>query len=109
MILVFKHVFYKNYVGLSFWPFIIVKSNSLKDDRVLINHEKIHLRQQQELLILPFYMFYIFEWLLRSIFYMDRYRAYQNISFEREAYANEKNLEYPSKRKAYSFIKYLWH
>lgn len=108
MILVFKHFFYKNYVGLSLWPFIFLKNDALKEDIVLINHEKIHLKQQQELLIVPFYIFYITEWILKSIFYMDRYIGYQNVSFEREAYDNEKNLDYLNERKMFSFIKYLW-
>ncbi len=107
MILVFKHLFYKNYVGLTFWPFIILKHDGLKFDDTLINHEKIHLKQQLELLILPFYILYVTEWLLRSLFYLNFYRAYQNISFEREAYANEDNFNYPNERKIFSFIKYL--
>lgn len=107
MILVFKHVFYKNYVGLSFWPFIILKNDALKTDIKLINHEKIHLKQQLELLIIPFYIIYITEWLLRSLFHLSFYRGYQNISFEREAYVNEHNLNYPNERKAFSFMKYL--
>lgn len=107
MILVFKHFFYKNYVGLSVWPFIILKNDSLKTDIVLINHEKIHLKQQLELLIVPFYLIYITEWLMRSLFYLSFYRGYQNISFEREAYVNEHNLNYSSERKPFSFIKYL--
>ena len=108
MVLVFKHFFYKNYVGLSLWPFIFLKHNTLKEDIVLINHEKIHLKQQQELLVVFFYIFYISEWLIRTAIYFDSYKAYQNISFEREAYSNEKNLDYPSERRAFSFIKYLW-
>ncbi|WP_411032385.1 hypothetical protein [Spongiimicrobium sp. 3-5] len=107
MILVFKHFFYKNYVGLSLWPFIILKTDAHKTDTVLINHEKIHLKQQQELLILPFYAIYVTEWLIRSVLYLDSYRAYQNISFEREAYHNEKNLDYLTTRKPWSFIGYL--
>ena len=107
MILVFKHFFYKNYVGLSFWPFIILKNDSLKTDIVLINHEKIHLKQQIELLIIPFYVIYLAEWLVRSLFYLSFYRGYQNISFEREAYANEHNLNYANERRAFSFMKYL--
>ena len=107
MILVFKHIFYKNYVGLSLWPFIFLKNTALKKDAVLINHEKIHLRQQQELLLLPFYILYISEWLLRTVLYLNSYKAYQNISFEREAYANENEFNYLSKRKPFSFIKYL--
>ncbi|MCK0161658.1 hypothetical protein [Allomuricauda sp. F6463D] len=107
MILVFKHFFYKNYVGLSLWPFIILKEDSLKTDEVLINHERIHLKQQQELLILPFYILYFLEWLVRTILYLNSYRAYQNISFEREAYDNEKDMDYPSKRRTFGFLKYL--
>tara|TARA_R110000765_G_scaffold148383_4_gene250864 strand:+ start:692 stop:1021 length:330 start_codon:yes stop_codon:yes gene_type:complete len=107
MILVFRHFFYKNYVGLSLWPFIFLKNRSLKNDGVLINHEKIHLRQQQELLIIPFYILYLLEWSVRTILYLDSYKAYQNLSFEREAYLHEKNLDYLSNRKSFSFIKYL--
>lgn len=107
MILIFKHLFYKNYVGLSLWPFIILKDNGYKNDQVLINHERIHLKQQKELLLVPFYILYILEWLLRAIWYLDSYRAYQNISFEQEAYANEDNLEYLKKRKSFSFIRYI--
>ncbi|MGB6154129.1 MAG: hypothetical protein WBG48_19250 [Pricia sp.] len=107
MIVIFKHFFYKNYVGLSLWPFIILKNDDLKDDMVLINHEKIHLKQQQELLIVFFYILYITEWLLRTLFYLDSYKAYQNISFEREAYANEMNLDYPEDRKAFGFLSYF--
>ena len=107
MILVFKHFFYKNYVGLSFWPFIILKHDALKEDAVLINHEKIHLKQQLELLIVPFYILYVTEWLLRSLFYLNFYRGYQNISFEQEAYHNEHNMDYTRERGLFSFIKYL--
>lgn len=107
MVLVFKHFFYKNYVGLSLWPFIFLKHDTLKEDIVLINHEKIHLKQQQELLVVFFYIFYISEWLIRTAIYLDSYKAYQNISFEREAYSNEKNLDYPIERRAFSFIKYI--
>lgn len=108
MIVIMRHFFYRNYVGLSLWPFIILKNVQLKQDTVLINHERIHLKQQQELLIIPFYFLYISEWLLRSLLYLDSYRAYQNISFEREAYQNEKELDYLDNRKPFSFINYLW-
>ncbi|MRI02564.1 hypothetical protein GH721_18625 [Kriegella sp. EG-1] len=108
MILVFKHFFRKNYVGLSLWPFIILKNDSLKSDVILINHEKIHLKQQLELLVIPFYIIYLTEWIIKSIYYLDRYQGYQNLSFEREAYLHEDNLDYINKRSPFSFIKYLW-
>jgi len=108
MILVSKYFFYKNYVGLSLWPFIILRETELKEDTILINHERIHLKQQRELLILPFYFLYLLEWALRFLFYMDSYKAYRNISFEREAYSNEKDLNYLSVRRPFDFIKYIW-
>ena len=107
MIVVFKHFFYRNYVGLSLWPFIILKNTALKDDHVLINHERIHLKQQAELLIIPFYFLYLLEWVVRSILYLDFYKAYQNISFEREAYRNEKDMNYIHKRPFFAFLKYF--
>lgn len=94
-------------MGLSLWPFIFLKNRSLKNDSILINHEKIHLRQQQELLIIPFYILYLLEWAIRAIYYLNTYKAYQNLSFEREAYLHENDLDYLSKRKSFSFIKYL--
>ena len=108
MILVFRHFFRKNYVGLTLWPFIFVKEPVYKEDSVLINHEKIHLKQQFELLVIPFYLWYFGEWLFRTVLYMNSYRAYQNISFEREAYAHEKDLGYPDRRKPYSFLNYIF-
>lgn len=108
MIVVFRHLFYRNYVGLSLWPFIILKNAALKKDAVLINHERIHLRQQLELLVVPFYLLYITEWLIRTLLYLDGYRAYRSISFEREAYSNERDMEYLAFRGPFGFIKYLW-
>ncbi|MEM8999857.1 MAG: hypothetical protein AAGB24_06300 [Bacteroidota bacterium] len=108
MVIVFRHFFYKNYVGLSLWPFIILKEGALKKDEVLLRHERIHLRQQLELLIVPFYVLYIAEWLLRTVWYLDSYRAYQNISFEREAYSNEQNSAYLAQRRPFAFLNYFF-
>lgn len=83
--------------GLAFWPFIIVPTTTVIDD-VLINHEKIHLRQQLEMLVLPFHIWYLIAL---------RRKGYWNISFEREAYINEKNLNYLKTRPMFAFRKYL--
>ena len=107
MIVIIRRLFYRDYVGLSIWPFIILKEGHLKHDAVLLNHERIHLRQQLEMLVLPFYLFYVLEWLIRCCMYRDAYKAYQRISFEQEAYRHEKDLEYLSQRRAFSSIKYL--
>lgn len=94
-------------MGLTIWPFIFLKEGSLREDGVLINHERIHLRQQLELLVVPFYIFYFLEWFLRTVWYLDAYRAYQNLSFEREAYQHEKDMDYLKKRKFFAFLNYF--
>jgi len=107
MILISKYLIPKGYAGVTIYPFVFLKYASSKDDKVLINHERIHLKQQLELLIIPFYILYIIEFLVRLIQYRSWYSAYRNISFEREAYANESNLEYISLRTSWEFLKYL--
>ena len=107
MILVLPFVFHKNYVGLTLWPFILIKESQLKEDTRLINHERIHLRQQIEMLIVPFYLWYVLEWAIRFIKYRDAQKAYRNLSFEREAYQHEGNFKYLENRTPYRFIKYL--
>ncbi|HAT63543.1 MAG TPA: hypothetical protein DCS66_02935 [Flavobacteriaceae bacterium] len=98
----------KKFLGMALWPFIILQNKSLLSDTVFINHEKIHLRQQAEMLIVFFYVWYVFEFLLRWIQFKNRYQAYKNISFEREAYTNEKDLDYLKKRSFWGFTKYLF-
>ena len=107
MILVFKHFFYWNYVGLTLWPFIFLRKPELRHDAVLILHERIHLRQQGELLVVFFYVWYLTEWLIRCVYYRNGYKAYRNISFEREAYACERMPGYLERRRPYQFLSYL--
>tara|TARA_Y100000815_G_C13320982_1_gene492301 strand:+ start:96 stop:425 length:330 start_codon:yes stop_codon:yes gene_type:complete len=107
VILVSKYLVPRGYIGLTVFPFMFLKHKTLKGNSVLINHEKIHLRQQLELLIIPFFMIYILEYVVRLIQYRSRQLAYRNISFEREAYINEKDLDYFKKRPFWNFVKYF--
>ena len=59
-----------------------------------MNHERIHLRQQIELVVIPFYIWYSLEYFFRWIHYRNKRQAYLNISFEREAYKKKKDLKY---------------
>jgi hypothetical protein len=93
--------------AITLFPFILLKDKNLKNDEIIINHEKIHIRQQMELLIIPFYLMYIIEFLIKYLKYKSRYRAYMNISFEKEAFENESNKDYLKSRKFYGFIKYF--
>ncbi len=107
LLVVNKYILRKRFVGITLWPFIIMKRAELKNDIVFINHERIHLRQQLEMLVLPFFVWYAIEYLIKLIYYKNGYAAYRNISFEREAYQNENDLDYLKKRSFWSFVKYL--
>jgi hypothetical protein len=86
---------------------VFLKSADLKHRKTLINHEKIHLRQQLELLVIPFYVFYLIEFFIRLIQYKNWSLAYKNISFEREAYRNEYDISYLKRRPFWQFLKYI--
>ena len=91
-------------IGVTLAPFgIYIREDYLKDDRT-IRHERIHWKQQMEMLIIPFYLWYLIEWVIRLFM---KGNAYRNISFEREAYKNDWIPNYLDKRKSYSWIKYL--
>ena len=116
-----------------------------------LNHERIHTRQQLELLFLPFFLLYILEWLFRLLqtfftsspqtlhpspltnnpspltnnptpltnnptpFTLNQepftknpfLRAYYRISFEREAYQHQTDLDYLSHRPLFAWFRYL--
>lgn len=73
-----------------------------------LNHERIHTAQMRELLFVPFYVLYVIEYIIRIPMHdFDIVQAYRNISFEREAYANDEDFEYLNRRKLFAFIRYL--
>lgn len=93
----------RSWIGWACWPVMVIedKDNDLKlEARELRTrrHEKTHLIQQVELLLLPFAIIYGLEYL---------FKGYRNISFEREAYENADNPEYLKTRKPYAWLKYL--
>ncbi len=102
-----KYLTPKGFRGITLYPFVFIKYAKDKLNPVFVNHEKIHIRQQLELLIFPFYIWYLLEYLIRIIQYKNSYLAYRNISFEREAYANEANLKYLNQRKSFVFLNYM--
>jgi len=106
MILISKYIVPRGYIGITFFPFMFLKYKDLKGNRVLVNHEKIHLKQQLELLIIPFFIIYSFEFLIRLIQYKNWNLAYKHISFEQEAYKNQKDLNYLKSRPFWNFINY---
>lgn len=107
ILIVTKYLIPKGYQGLALFPFVFVKHRLDKENACFVNHERIHLRQQLELLIIPFYILYFMEFLIRFIQFKNWSLAYKNISFEREAYANENDFDYFKKRSFFAFLKYV--
>lgn len=95
----------KGFRGMTVFPFVIVGDAADKENAVLVNHEKIHIRQQLELLVLPFFVWYLLDFLLKWRRYRNWNEAYRNIIFEREAYANEKDLDYLKSRPFWNFLR----
>jgi len=106
-LIVAKYLIPKGYRGVTIFPFVLVKYGLDTANKTLLNHEKIHLRQQLEMLIFPFFVWYFLEYLIRFIQYKKADLAYRNISFEREAYANESNLSYLGNRSFFRSLFYL--
>ena len=114
------------FAGTVIFGFLFVKD---LEDKELINHEKIHVRQFLEislvvaLLLIPvawfisywflmaipvaFYIWYGIEFLIRLIQYRDREKAYKKIAFEAEAYDKEDDFTYLQNRRFWRFWKYI--
>ncbi len=90
--------------GIEFIPFVIILRKGASEQ--LKNHEMIHFKQQVECLFLFWYLIYLFNYLILRLKY-KHYEAYKKICFENEAYKNESDLQYLSKRKLYAWIKYF--
>lgn len=107
MIITCKKFVPKGYKAITLFPFIILSEEKDKQDKILINHEKIHLQQQKELLIIFFYLWYGLNFLWNYFKYKNWDKAYRNIIFEREAYQNQQNLNYLKIRGFAWFIGYV--
>ena len=116
---------FKGFSAINLFGILFVRKEA-KIDKITLNHESIHSAQIAEVMIasIPFalllwlftnlwiglllfiasyYLWYVIEWLIR----LPKGNAYRNISFEREAYANDDNLTYLKTRRRFAFVKYL--
>lgn len=97
-----KYIPFSGYKAMNLFGVLFVRGNAIIDEKTL-NHEKIHTAQIKEMLYVFFYVWYVIEWLIR----LPKGNAYRNISFEREAYTNDKNPNYLKTRKHFAFLKYI--
>lgn len=106
-VIVAKYLTPVGFRAITLFPFVIIRSKEALLDPYLLNHERIHIHQQRELLVVFFYIWYILEFLIRWLQLRDRKAAYRALSFEREAYTNENDPHYFKRRSLYSFLSYF--
>lgn len=92
--------------GITLFPFVLI-APTVRLSRRMVIHERIHLRQQKEMLVLPFYLQYLLEYGVGLLKFGSRYQAYRHISFEQEAYSNDTNSRYLQLRPAWNWRRYL--
>ena len=77
-----------------------------------INHERIHIRQSIELLIIPFYFLYTGDKIrlkiMKRLGKADICCAYHNIAFEAEAFAHQLDTDYLKTRKLWAWRKFIY-
>ena len=93
-----------NVYAITLYPFIISRERL---NIIVYNHEKIHLAQQRELWIIGFYILYVWYWLKARAKGINGSKAYYAIPFEKEAYQNEKKLDYLKKRKPHAWRDFI--
>ena len=98
-----KIIPFPEYKAINLFGVLFVRGDANVDEKT-IRHESIHTAQMQEMLYIFFYLWYVVEWVVRLFM---KGNAYRRISFEREAYENEGDLDYLSDRTWFAWIEYL--
>lgn len=92
---------FKGFDAINICGILFVRDDA-KVDHFLLNHEKIHTIQMKELGYIMFYVIYLIEWLAGLCRGKSSEESYREISFEKEAYGNERDLSYIYHRGAYA-------
>ena len=98
---------FKGFMAINIFGIIVARKDCLPLSNRTLNHEAIHSKQINELFYIGFYIWYIVEWLMKLLYIRNLREAYEAISFEKEAFANQANERYLDCRKAFSFFKYI--
>lgn len=104
-----KWIPFKGYLAINLFGVLFVRGVKEKTviSKEVINHESIHTAQMKEMCYIFFYLWYALEYLCIRIFHKKQGDAYADVSFEEEAYNNDKNLDYLKQRKPYAWLKFV--
>ena len=122
---------FKGFQAITILPFIFARNSAKPLKDYVVNHEKIHLRQQLEVLIASavilaalilifgwswwwmltslfvYYAGYGIDYAIRYVAYGSPHEAYRNIAFEQEAYLNEHDMGYLKDRRLFAWVEYI--
>ena len=84
---------------------IVISRNEMSE--ATKRHETIHFQQFLELAFIGFIILYFGWWFLNLLLGQGGERAYYNIPFEAEAYANHDDENYLQNRKRFAWIRYI--
>ena len=87
--------------AITIGPFVFSRGEMSEETK---NHEAIHWQQYIETGILGFIVLYYSYYLWNYIKYQDGKTAYFMIPFEKEAYDNDKDLQYLESRNRYAWL-----
>ena len=106
----------RGFEALNLFGVVMVRRGAKIDEEVM-RHELIHTRQMREMLYLPFYLWYLVEWLIRITWKLltlpftpqneRRHHlrdAYAHMLFEREAYRHANDVHYLSHRRHFAWL-----
>lgn len=100
-----SYIPFRGFTAMNLLGVLFVRREAAELTPETLNHEKIHSAQMREMLYIPFYIWYLLEWLLRLFLPGN---AYCNISFEREAYKYQNDLSYLSRRGRFTWFRFLF-
>lgn len=105
--------------GITLWPFVFIAEEKptqveLEKDPLLAgamermgNHERIHIAQATELLVVPFYALWLSDFCCGLIRHKgDAKEAYRHIRLEQEAFDHEHDMAYLQRRQLFAWRNY---
>ena len=105
--------------GITLWPFVFIAEEKptqveLEHDPLLAgamermgNHERIHIAQATELLVVPFYALWLGDFCCGLVRHKgDAKEAYRNIRLEQEAFDHEHDMAYLQNRQLFAWRHY---
>lgn len=104
MIIIYNSLIpFKGFQAINLFGVVFARKEYKELSQRTLNHEAIHTAQMREMLYIGFYIWYLIEWIVKLFRYGRR--AYENISFEREAYENQYDCTYLHKRKHWAWLR----